>query len=167
MIDTGRAFGLVAALSAGVASAVRVSAPPVFVPRRARSEVGARGLLTVREKLSGDNGLEEPRARAAADAKGGGGADGIGKTVAGLCTARRVGQNATSSRRSGVNLDMKVSRERASGPLTTPASTFARSFGRAIGNAAQPRDADAAIRKTVLRHARQDLASRRSSRGER
>lgn len=99
MIDTGRAFGLVAALSAGVASAVRVSAPPVFVPRRARSEVGARGLLTVREKLSGDNGLEEPRARAAADAKGGGGADAIGKTVAGLCTARRVGQNATSLRR--------------------------------------------------------------------
>ena len=71
----------------------------MFVPRRARSEVGARGLLTVREKLSGDNGLEEPRARAAADAKGGGGADAIGKTVAGLCTARRVGQNATSLRR--------------------------------------------------------------------
>ena len=85
MIDTGRAFGLVAALSAGVASAVRVSgnAPPapVFVPRRARSEVGARGLLTVREKLSGDNGVEEPRARAAADAKGGGGAVGIGKML--------------------------------------------------------------------------------------
>ena len=84
MIDTGRAFGLVAALSAGAASAVRVSGnAPVLVPRRARSEVGARGLLTVREELSGDNGGEDPRARAAADAKGGGAAGAIGKSVAG------------------------------------------------------------------------------------
>lgn len=91
MIDTGRAFGLVAALSAGAASAVRVSGnAPVLVPRRARSEVGARGLLTVREKLSGDNGVEEPRARAAADAKGGGGAGGIGRNVAGWGPARRA-----------------------------------------------------------------------------
>ena len=50
-----------------------------FVPRRARSEVGARGLVKVREKLSDDNGVEEPRARAAADAIGGGGTVDISK----------------------------------------------------------------------------------------
>ena len=71
MIDTGRACG--PALFASVAFAVRVSTPvrvASFVPRRARSEVGARGLLAVREKLSVDNGVE-PRARAATDAIGG------------------------------------------------------------------------------------------------
>lgn len=77
MIDTDRACGL-PALLASMASAVRVrGTAPVrvtsFVPRRARSEVGARGLVKVREKLSDDNGMEEPRARAAADAIGGGG----------------------------------------------------------------------------------------------
>ena len=65
MIDTDRACG-------PALSAVRVSTPVrvTFVSRRTRSEVGARGLLVVREKLSVDNGVE-PRARAAADANGG------------------------------------------------------------------------------------------------
>ena len=65
MIDTDRACG-------PALSAVRVSTPVrvTFVSQRTRSEVGARGLLVVREKLSVDNGVE-PRARAAADANGG------------------------------------------------------------------------------------------------
>ena len=82
MIDTDRACGL-PELLASMASAVRVRGTSVrvtsFVPRRARSEVGARGLVKVREKLSDDNGMEEPRARAAADAIGGGGTVDISK----------------------------------------------------------------------------------------
>ena len=148
MIDTGRAFGLVAALSAGAASAVRLSGnAPVLVPRRERSEVGARGLLTVREKLSGDNRVEEPRARAAADAKGGGGAGGIGKCCRGrapqLGTARRVGSSWPV-----IYPLLPATRHRApssSAPRASCWQKFARSFTRPLRATRQR----AAIRKTL------------------